>query len=235
MPEPAASVDPVEAGHIAAPPETDDPATASAAEHEVGRSAGPFVQYPSQTVGPFYGYALPFVGGAEIVPPTHPDAVRVHGRVLDGAGDGVPDAVLETWQADPRGRRVTTPGSFARDPHEFTGFGRIPTDADGHFSLTTLKPGATSPSNAPYLVLTLFARGLSHHLNTRIYFADEQAANDSDGLLARLDPADRSTLLATVDGPRSYRFDVRLQGERETVFLTYDGLDADTGSPSGGA
>ncbi|MCX4722282.1 protocatechuate 3,4-dioxygenase subunit alpha [Streptomyces sp. NBC_00963] len=179
---------------------------------------------PSQTVGPFYGYALPFPGGPEIAPAGHPGAITVHGRVFDGAGEPVPDAVLEFWQPAPDGSRTGAPGSMRRDPVTgghlgrdgltFTGFGRVATDADGRWVVRTLPPGGV-----PYLSVCVFARGLLHHLYTRVYLPGEPA--DSDPLLASLAPDRRRTLVAVESEPRTYRFDIRLQGAEETVFLDF--------------
>ncbi|MDI2129678.1 protocatechuate 3,4-dioxygenase subunit alpha [Yinghuangia seranimata] len=180
---------------------------------------------PAQTVGPFYGYALPFPGGPEAVPPGRPDAITVHGVVYDGSGAPIPDALLEFWQADPDGTRSGAPGSLRRDPvtggflgrhpHVFTGFTRVATDADGGYAVHTLAP----PSSAPYLAVAVFARGLLHHLYTRAYLPVDGAADDA--LLGRLAPERRATLLAVPGPDRTYRFDVRLQGENETVFLEH--------------
>ena len=184
-----------------------------------------FGQTPSQTVGPFFGYALPYAGGPDVVAPWHPDAVRLHGTVSDGAGATVPDAVIEIWHADPDGRPIAVRGSFARDGHGFTGFGRAAVTGDGHYSFTTLKPGSMRPGSAPYILVTVFARGLMHHLFTRAYFADEVDRNGADPVLSRVDAERRATLLAQADAPRSYRFDIRLQGEGETVFFDYGSAD----------
>lgn len=177
-------------------------------------------QTPSQTVGPFFGHAMPYVGGPEVRAPWQPDAIRLHGIVLDGAGSPVPDALLEVWGADREGHPSTERGSLHRDPHGFTGFGRAATGADGQYAFSTVKPGAHRRGSAPYVVLAVFARGLLHHLLTRAYFADE-AANATDPLLRRIEADRRGTLVAAVDGPRSYRLDLRLQGPGETVFLDY--------------
>ncbi|GAA2026525.1 protocatechuate 3,4-dioxygenase subunit alpha [Agromyces tropicus] len=182
---------------------------------------GPLGQTPSQTVGPFFGYALPYDGGPDVRAAWQPDAVRLHGTVFDGAGDPIPDAIVEIWGADATGRPSTKRGSFARDQHGFAGFGRAAVDRDGHYSFTTVKPGAARPGSAPYLLITVFARGVLHHLFTRAYFGDEPEANAADPLLSRVDPGRRGTLVAEADAPRSYRFDIRLQGEGETVFLDY--------------
>jgi len=163
---------------------------------------------PGQTVGPFFGFALPFAGDAQLVPPGHPDAIELTGRVLDGAGEPVPDALLEIWQTDAAGRVCTDAGSLHRDGFTFTGFGRAATDRTGRYRFTTLRPGT------PFLAMTVFARGLLNRLFTRVYLPG--AADDA--LLASL-PADRRrTLIAVADG-RRLLFDVRLQGEGETAFF----------------
>jgi protocatechuate 3,4-dioxygenase, alpha subunit len=167
-----------------------------------------------QTVGPFFGYALPFPDDQHLVPPGSPGSVRLHGGVYDGEGRPVPDAILELWQTDAEGNVVQAPGSLRRDGHTFTGWGRASTDRTGQYSFTTLTPGA------PFFALAVFARGLLNRLFTRAYLPD--AAGDP--FLATVGADRRSTLLATRDdtGPvTAYRFDVRLQGEGETVFLAF--------------
>ncbi|MGX1273495.1 protocatechuate 3,4-dioxygenase subunit alpha [Streptomyces phaeoluteigriseus] len=185
---------------------------------------------PSHTVGPFYGYALPFPGGGDIAPVGHPDTITVQGHVYDGEGRPLPDAFVELWGPDPDGRLPAVDGSIRRDPStggylgrngvEFTGWGRIQTDANGHWYARTLRPGARGRS-APYLSLCVFARGLLVHLFTRIYLPEDTAAHATDPLLTGLDPARRGTLIAADDGAGTYRFDIRLQGEGETVFLEF--------------
>jgi protocatechuate 3,4-dioxygenase alpha subunit len=183
------------------------------------------LQTSSQTVGPFFGFALPFPGGAELVPALHPDAVRLHGVVLDGAGEPVPDAMLELWQPDADGRMPHVAGSRRRTLGRFTGFGRTPTEQDGAYEFSTLLPGSTTGGGARWVLLAVFARGLAHHLFTRAYVVGEGEEAPSDALLTRA--GDRAaTLLARQDGPASYRFDVRLSGEGETVFLDYPGPGA---------
>jgi protocatechuate 3,4-dioxygenase alpha subunit len=191
------------------------------AEPVDGRLPQTLPQTPSQTVGPFYGFALPFERGGELTPPWHADAIRVHGRVLDGAGAGIPDALVELWQADAAGRVIESRGAVTRDGVTVSGFGRVPTSNDGRYDFSTIKPGAARAGSAPYLLITVFARGLLHHLFTRAYFDDEGELNATDPLLASVDPARRGTLVARADGDRSYRFDIRLQGEAETVFLDF--------------
>ncbi|MBY8343821.1 protocatechuate 3,4-dioxygenase subunit alpha [Streptomyces spinosirectus] len=185
---------------------------------------------PSHTVGPFYGYALPFPGGGDIAPVGHPDTITVQGYVYDGEGNPLPDALVELWGADPEGNVPTADGSIRRDPAtggyvgrngvEFTGWGRIQTDANGHWYARTLRPGARGRS-APYISVCVFARGLLVHLFTRIYLPGDDASLAADPLLSRVDASRRDTLIARDDGQGTYRFDIRLQGEGETVFLEF--------------
>jgi protocatechuate 3,4-dioxygenase alpha subunit len=163
---------------------------------------------PSQTVGPFFGFALPWPAGAWVVPPTTPGAIRIEGQVLDGQGQPVGDGLVETWQVGPGDAR---------------GFGRCATDEQGRYAIVTLKPVPLDAGDgtvyAPHLAISLFARGLLKRLVTRIYFADEVAANAGDPLLRAIgDAAVRATLLAAPSAG-GYRFDIRLQGDRETVFF----------------
>ncbi|MEU6512128.1 MULTISPECIES: protocatechuate 3,4-dioxygenase subunit alpha [Streptomyces] len=184
---------------------------------------------PSHTVGPFYGYALPFRGGEDIAPLGHPDTITVHGYVTDGEGNPLPDALVELWGPRPDGTVPQADGSIRRDPAtggylgrngvEFTGWGRIQTDADGHWYARTLRPGARG-NNAPYLSVCVFARGLLVHLYTRIYLPGDEAALAADPLLTQVGER-RGTLIAGDEGRGTYRFDIRLQGEGETVFLEY--------------
>ncbi|MET9849852.1 protocatechuate 3,4-dioxygenase subunit alpha [Streptomyces ossamyceticus] len=185
---------------------------------------------PSHTVGPFYGHALPFPGGGDIAPVGHPDTIALQGYVLDGAGDPLPDAFVELWGPDPDGNVPQVDGSMRRDPAsggflgrngvEFTGWGRVQTDANGHWTARTLRPGARG-RNAPYLSVCVFARGLLVHLYTRIYLPGDEAALAADPLLSQVEQARRGTLIAEDRGDGTYRFDIRLQGEGETVFLEF--------------
>ena len=175
---------------------------------------------PGQTVGPFFGYALPYGGGPDLVPAWRADAVRLHGQVLDGAGDPVPDALVELWQADADGGVPRSTGSLRRDGFTFTGWGRAATDATGAYSFSTIVPGATSPGSAPFFAVTVFARGLLDRLFTRAYLPDDENALGVDPLLSSVPEARRATLVATRD-QSGYRFDIRLQGPGETVFLRY--------------
>jgi protocatechuate 3,4-dioxygenase alpha subunit len=171
---------------------------------------------PSQTVGPFFGVGLPFEKGEQIAAPGSAGAIRLEGQVLDGNGEPVPDALLEIWQPDDRGRYYRVADGDA------TGFGRCRTDSEGAFSFTTVKPGETRAPDgreqAPHLNVTVFARGLLRHLVTRMYFPDETDANASDPVLNLVEPARRETLIAKNCGG-ALHFDIRLQGDRETVFF----------------
>ncbi|GAA2595030.1 protocatechuate 3,4-dioxygenase subunit alpha [Actinomadura fulvescens] len=173
---------------------------------------------PSQTVGPFFGHALPYDGGPELVPAGRRGAVRVHGRVFDGAGDPVPDALVEIWQADEAGRIARRPGGLRRAAGAFSGFGRCPTGADGSYWFSTVKPGRVG-AGAPYLSVLVFARGLLKPVFTRLYFPEDD--HEGDPLLAEVPAARRDTLIAVREAGGAYRFDIHLQGERETVFLGF--------------
>jgi protocatechuate 3,4-dioxygenase, alpha subunit len=140
------------------------------------------------------------------VPASAPGAIRVRGQVLDGEGTPVPDALVEIWQPD------GAEGSF----------GRSGTDADGWFEFVTLKPGSVAgpggAPQAPHLVVGVFARGLLKRLVTRLYFPDEEEANERDPVLAAIEPADRASLVAREENG-VMRFDIRLQGDRQTTFF----------------
>lgn len=195
--------------------------------------SAPLAPTPGQTVGPFFHYALPYPGDRDLVPQGAVGSVRLHGTVRDGAGDVVPDALIEVWQADPEGRVVQEHGSLRRDGFTFTGFGRASTSRAGHYDFSTLMPGPTEPGAAPFFAVTVFARGLLHRLFTRAYLpagapGATQEVLDADRLLSSVEESRRTTLLATADAPApgrvpGYRFDIRLQGESETVFLAYPG------------
>jgi protocatechuate 3,4-dioxygenase alpha subunit len=173
-----------------------------------------------QTIGPFFGHALPFDRGDELVPPRSPGAIRLHGVVTDGAGAPVPDALLEIWQADGDGVVPTATGSLHRDGWTFTGWGRAGTDADGHYSFTTVTPAATHQVSAPFIAVTVFARGLLNRLFTRAYVPHDRL--EDDRLLNSVPAGRRHTLLAVPD-EHGLRFDIKLQGVDETVFLRYRG------------
>jgi protocatechuate 3,4-dioxygenase alpha subunit len=177
---------------------------------------------PSQTIGPFFEVGLPWKDGPFVVPDGTPDAVWLRGYVLDGAGEGVPDALVETWQADPEGR-FDHPDDPRGAVAGFRGFGRCSTDADGCFEFLTLKPGPVPDpggmTQAPHIDVSVFARGLLTRLVTRIYFPEDEAAHADDPVLNLLtDPMARATLVAA-PAEDGYRFDIRLQGDRETAFF----------------
>lgn len=177
---------------------------------------------PGQTVGPFYGYALPYPGDSQLVPNGHRDAIRLHGTVYDGAGERVPDALVEIWQADRDGSVPAREGSLRRDGWTFTGFGRAAVDGRGDYTFTTVQPGPTEEGAAPFIAMTVFARGLLDRLFTRVYLPGDETALASDRLLASLPAERRSTLMATTD-EHGLVFDLHLQGDRETVFLQFPG------------
>jgi protocatechuate 3,4-dioxygenase alpha subunit len=175
---------------------------------------------PGQTIGPFFGYALPFERDNELVPPGSPGSIRLHGVVTDGAGAPVPDALLEIWQAGTSGAVPSATGSLRRDGWTFTGWGRASTDDEGHYGFTTVEPGAARADSAPFIAVTLFARGLLNRLFTRAYLPGDGLAGDR--LLNSLPAERRQTLIAARD-EHDLRFDIRLQGDGETVFLRYPG------------
>lgn len=181
---------------------------------------------PGQTVGPFYGYALPWPGDNELVPPGTASAVQLHGFVYDGAGTPVPDAIIEIWQPDDNGVISRANGSLRRDGFTFTGFGRNAADPEGRFVFSTVNPGASEAGKAPFISVVIFARGLLNRLFTRIYLPEDTKALAADPLLSSLEPDDRNRLIATRGADGSLRFDIRLQGEDETPFLRFPGHEA---------
>jgi len=208
-----------------------------------------FGQTPSQTVGPFFHYGLPWKGGADLVgksdmgarPDLFPEAhyvlnlsspsgtpdgavIELSGRVIDGAGAGVPDAMIEIWQANAAGRYRSHDDArddVALDPH-FVGFGRASTDDEGRYRFRTIMPGRVPGSGnslqAPHIALSLFGRGLIKRLATRVYF-DGAAGNEDDPVLAQVPAARRRTLIARVDEAGAWSLDLVLQGAGETVFF----------------
>ena len=189
---------------------------------------------PSQTVGPFFKYGLTPNGQYAwndaftsnlITPDTSGDRIRIAGRVFDGDGQPVPDCMLEIWQADAQGRFADPQDKRALPNATFRGFGRCGTDTNGGYAFDTIKPGAVpgpdGTPQAPHILVAVFARGMLLHNYTRIYF-DGDAGNAADPVLG-LVPADRlATLIATREpgnGGAVYRFDIRLQGDDETVFF----------------
>lgn len=187
---------------------------------------------PSQTVGPYYAYcltparySLPVVFTNDLTRPgLEGEVVRIEGRVLDGDNVGIPDSMLEFWQADAKGSFDHALGGKGSNVG-FKGFGRIEPGAEGQWSLTTIKPGRVKDANgveqAPHIDVAVFSRGMLKHLTTRIYFSDEPS-NAADPILALVPEDRRNTLIARRDGD-VYRFDVRIQegpdGVPETVFF----------------
>jgi len=177
---------------------------------------------PSSTVGPYLAIGLTMADGPWAAAEGTDGGIWIRGRVFDGAGDVVPDAMVETWQADPDGRFPSPEDPRGASSYPgFRGWSRVPT-LPGEFGLFTLKPGRVPDGEgglqAPHLDVSLFSRGLLDRVVTRIYFADEAEANDEDVVLRGLSDEQRRTLIAerTDDG---YRLDIHLQGDRETVFF----------------
>ncbi|HEY3850247.1 MAG TPA: protocatechuate 3,4-dioxygenase subunit alpha [Steroidobacteraceae bacterium] len=207
-----------------------------------------FGQTPSQTVGPFFHYGLPWKGGADLIgksdmgarPDLFPDshyvlnlsspsgvprgeAIDLRGRVLDGRGEAVPDAMLEIWQANAAGRYASPADrrdGIPLDPH-FIGFGRAATGADGGFHFRTIRPGRVPGPDgilqAPHIALSVLGRGLLKRLATRVYFAD-CTENDTDPILISVPAERRATLIAQRRGS-DWWLDIVLQGAGETVFF----------------
>ena len=192
----------------------------------------PFRQTPSQTVGPSFTMRLSGEGANVMTTPdTVGERIRIVGRVLDGNRTHIEDALVELWQAGSSGRYhhpADDRGDVALDP-SFTGFGRCASDfRTGAYSFMTVKPGPVPhPSGgwqAPHLSLTVQARGMLNPTFTRVYFADEAAANAEDPVLQSVPAGRRSTLIAQLvddaDSPvPTYRFDIMYQGDDETVFF----------------
>lgn len=208
-----------------------------------------FGQTPSQTVGPFFHYGLPWKGGADLVgasdmgaradlfPEEHyvlnksgstgipsGEVIEIVGRVVDGEGQVLTDAMIEIWQANAAGRYHSygdTRTDVAVDPH-FTGFGRAASGPEGEFRFKTIRPGRVpGPGNslqAPHIAISVFGRGLLKRLVTRLYFEDGEG-NGVDPILSLVPEARRKTLLATRRRDGSWWFEIVLRGGRETVFF----------------
>lgn len=186
----------------------------------------PYVQTPSQTVGPFFHYALPYAAGPHVAgADAQGEHIVVEGRLTDGDGLPITDALIEIWQANAAGRydHPEDTGDKPLDP-AFGGFGRAPTDEDGVFRFHTVKPGPVpglgNEMQAPHINVSILARGVLKRIATRLYFADEAELNRLDPVLTMVPEARRGTLIAQkVDGQPAYRLDISLQGENETVFF----------------
>jgi protocatechuate 3,4-dioxygenase, alpha subunit len=188
-------------------------------------------QTPSQTVGPFFAYGLTakqygydynsIINGALVADNFPANRIVISGRVLDGAGAAISDAMLECWQANGEGQY----NKMINLPHNgFIGLGRLGTgtEPDPGYRFTTIKPGITGKYQAPHVNFILFMRGSLRHLYTRMYFSDEEKANQSDKLLASLPTDRRNTLIGRLcksEGITEYQFDINMQGEKETIFF----------------
>lgn len=179
---------------------------------------------PSQTVGPYLHLGLPWPDGPLVATQDDPKGVWIRGTLYDGAQAPITDGLIETWQADPRGRfdHPDDPRGAQSYPG-FRGFGRCPTDAAGHYAIHTLRPGSvpghSGAQQAPHIDVSVFARGMLHRVVTRIYFPEEAEANAADPVLGAItDPLGRASLIAQADGV-GYRFDIHVQGPHETVFF----------------
>lgn len=182
----------------------------------------------SQTVGPYLHIGLTWLITDNLVAPgVTGTPITLQGRITDGDGKPVNDAIVEIWQANSHGRYAHPDDTrdLLLEP-AWKGFGRLPTDEDGRFRFTTVKPGRvpgpTGALQAPHINVTIFMRGLLKHLTTRVYF-DGDTANADDAVLQAVPAARRATLLArpTSGGAQALNWDVRLQGEGETVFFEY--------------
>lgn len=168
---------------------------------------------PSQTIGPFFHEGLRWKDGGKVTFAESGRRVVLTGRLIDGAGEPVGDALVETWQLSPAGKPPAAAKGDAR-PH---GFGRVETAKDGTYRIETLMPGGA----APFIDVSIYARGLLKALRTRVYLAAEDAVR-ADPVLKPLAGSPRlKTLVATHAGGDEYRWDVRLQGEGETVFFAF--------------
>ncbi|HXY00685.1 MAG TPA: protocatechuate 3,4-dioxygenase subunit alpha [Candidatus Limnocylindrales bacterium] len=180
----------------------------------------------SQTVGPYFRIGLQWLFVDELAGPgVAGERIEIEGRVLDADGQGVPDAMLEIWQANSHGKYAHPEDNEGKSGEAgFQGFGRIPTDEDGNFRFSTIKPGrVVGPDGklqAPHLVVSVFMRGLLRRLVTRIYFPDDPA-NAEDYALCLVEPSRRSTLIAGKSGRGEghLEWNVALQGPQETVFF----------------
>lgn len=198
---------------------------------------------PSQTVGPYFAYGLAphsrcqwspdrkvydwkeTVGANLVTPDASGERIRIEGAVLDGDGQPINDAMIEIWQADSQGRYASPYDSRALPNTQFKGFGRSATDKEGVYVFDTIKPGAVpgpeGKAQAPHIVVAVYSRGMLRQVYTRIYFEGEEA-NVNDPILALVPEDRRGTLIAHKEskgGQTVYRFDIRIQGDNETVFF----------------
>jgi protocatechuate 3,4-dioxygenase, alpha subunit len=188
-------------------------------------------QTPSQTVGPYFAYGLApeqygyqqnltSIAGSQMAEgDVEGERIRIEGRVFDGAGNPISDALIEVWQADSLGR-YAHPADPRGSNNTFRGFGRCGTGTDpqNRFWFDTIKPGHAEPGEAPHLNIIVSMRGMLLHAFTRIYFPDEPS-NATDKVLNAVPPNRRDTLIATISDGNIYRFDIHMQGDKETVFF----------------
>jgi protocatechuate 3,4-dioxygenase alpha subunit len=197
----------------------------------------PLKETPSQTAGPYVHIGLTpnfaeirgvyegDLGASMLAPDTKGERVEITGRIVDGAGAPVGDAVVEIWQADADGSYVAPMSPNSNSVPSFTGWGRQPTNGDGVYRFETIKPGPVAGPDgkpmAPHVSLWIVARGVNIGLQTRLYFDDEAEANATDWVLTKIpDPRRRQTLIARREGGR-YMLDIHLQGDNETVFFDF--------------
>lgn len=168
---------------------------------------------PSQTIGPFFHESLRWRDGGKVAFAEAGDKVVLVGRIVDGAGSPVGDAMVETWQRSPKGA-TPAPAQGTSNPH---GFGRVESAKDGSFRIETAMPGGAAPS----IDVAIFARGLLKPLRTRVYLAPESAVRADPALKPIASSPRLATLIAAPSGAGEYRWDIRLQGEGETVFFAF--------------
>jgi protocatechuate 3,4-dioxygenase alpha subunit len=188
-----------------------------------------YLQTPSQTVGPFFHYGLMTQDDFNILvnDDTQGQRIRIMGRVIDGSGDSLLDALVEIWQADMNGYfNHPADSNHKRADRNFRGFGRMDTLNNGIYTFKTIKPGAVlfdeTRMQAPHINVRVFARGMLIHAYTRLYFSDEAAANQNDPILNLVPAERRHTLIAMLENRGdlpTYCFNIVLQGENETVFF----------------
>lgn len=195
----------------------------------------PYKESPSQTAGPYVHVGLTpnfcgiegvypeDLGSVMLTPGTEGERIALSGHVIDGSGAPVVDAVVEVWQADANGTFAPDPAPVGTGAPHFLGFGRQAVDERGRFRFETIKPGRVPGPDArlqaPHVTLWIVAPGINIGLHTRLYFGDETDANSEDPVLKQVPEERRKTLIAKIAGPGHYAFDIRLQGEDETVFF----------------
>lgn len=201
------------------------------------RQVEQYKETPSQTAGPYVhigctpnfcditGVYPEDLGSKMILGEVKGERITIRGTVYDGTGTPLKDALIEIWQADADGLYNSLSETRGKADPNFTGFGRSPGDMDtGEFTFETVKPGAVPFRDgrmmAPHVTFWIVARGINLGLHTRMYFADEEEANKADPILSRIEHQNRvPTLIAKREGDGSYRFDIHLQGENETIFF----------------